>query len=65
MNVATIAENPEYTFWTFLSSLGGSFSLFIATVTSWRPGSCYLPGIASVIYQLSILRIMYNDRFTV
>ena len=29
MNVVRIAENPEYTLWTFLSALGGSFSLFI------------------------------------
>ena len=29
MDVSEVAENPEFTIWTFLSSLGGSVSLFL------------------------------------
>ena len=29
MNVATVVENPEYTFFGFLSTLGGAVSLYL------------------------------------
>ena len=29
MDVSEVAEDPEFTTWTFLSSLGGSVSLFL------------------------------------